>query len=86
METMEEMMERLLAKMEAKTDANLRKTKVEMRTSQKRIEIKIKVSNDKVDFLGVNMRTSLEAINSKKGALVSQIDIHQARTEVIQEK
>jgi hypothetical protein len=35
---MEQMMECLLAKMEAKADANLREMKDEMRTNQKRME------------------------------------------------
>jgi hypothetical protein len=81
------MMERLLAKvrefnddrrnenqprLQAKADVTLRETKVEIRTNQERMEVKTEANKGKSEAL--------------RATLLSQMDIHQARTEVIQEE
>jgi hypothetical protein len=76
---MEQMMERLLAEIrtnQARTDTNLK----EVKPGQ------VEANNEKVEVLGENMWTSQKEMKSKIRALVSQMAIHEARTEVIQEE
>jgi hypothetical protein len=73
METNQEMLTATLeAKIESKADAALRQMKTEIRTNQERTEAKIEASNE-------NFKTL-------QGTLLSQMVIHQARTETIQEE
>jgi hypothetical protein len=60
------------AKMEAKVDVSLGEMKVEIRSSQERMEAKIEASNKHFEAL--------------RGTLFSRMDIHQAMTEAIQEE
>jgi DNA anti-recombination protein RmuC len=59
-------------RLEAKADVTLRETKVEIRSNQERMEAKIEANNNKFETL--------------QGTVRSQMDIHQARTEAIQEE
>jgi hypothetical protein len=76
---MEQILACALAKvnvMVERMDTNLREMKAEMRTDQEemtaRVEAKIEASNEKFEVL--------------QDTLVSQMDIHQARTEAMKEK
>jgi hypothetical protein len=56
-----------------------------MKTKQERVRAKIKVNNEKFDFIRESMWISLDDMKTRIHVLVSRLDIHQARTESIQE-
>jgi hypothetical protein len=80
----------MLARMEAKVDVNLKETKEEIRTYQAKVDTTLKEMKEltaKPDAkIEAEIKTNNEKFEPIQSTLTSQMDIHQARTQALQEE
>jgi hypothetical protein len=74
------------AEMRAEMKVDMELGVAKMKTKQGRLRAKIKVNNEKFDFLRESMWISLDEMKTRIHVLVFRMDIQQARTEAIQER